>query len=565
MSRSNSVGKLSRAGIWLQVVLAGALALSAVLAINWLAARPGVRQRFDLTATGSASVDASTRGVLVALPGEVHIDVFFRPEPAPFERVAQDVQARTSELLEVMKLEAGDQLKITRHNMLDAVGIERRKLELRIRGLENCLIVSHLAPAEADRDPNLPEGVPIREVVPLFGRHALAALDPGNPDKNAYRAPAIMSFDGEKAILAAMLKVTQGRAPLICFSRGHGEGDAFELNGDPAGFGRLESILTADGFRTERWSGTENGDLPEDCSVLAILEPRTPFSDLETRSIEKFMAGGGRLVLAAPTDPGLLEASGLDLFYESFGVEITPGIVCEPKRDAATTAPVVGGPQVAYVQALPDDMGAHPITGPYKDAAQPLRVPAAHGLRVARQPRLGLAQAVVRSPRRAPGSWVDEPPFNWIPDDHENQKAQDLVIAWSRGFAAEAGAEVIEATRADGVVRENRIVFLGSGAMLQDSILGDPRMGPFNEPFARNLFNWATDREYRVSISSKDPAIQRAPAETVTRVVQVALWYLPLSCVLMGVLVSLLRRRGGPDGAPTGQPGSGQDSQGSGA
>ena len=547
MSRSQSVGKISRLGILAQVVLAVVLALAAVLAVNWLAARPGVRQRYDLTATGSASVDASTRGVLVALPGVVHIDVFFRPEPAPFERVAQAVQSRTSELLEVMQLQAGDQLKITRHNMLDAVGIERRKQELRIRGLENCLIVSHLPSQPEEADPDLPSGVPAREVVPLFGRYGLASLDPGNPDRNAYRAPAIMSFDGEKAILAALLKVTQGKRPLVCFSRGHGEGDAFELQGDPAGFGRLETILTDDGFRTERWSGTENGELPTDCSDLAVLEPRTPFTEEEQEFIEAFMQRGGRLVLAAPSDPGQLESSGLDLFFESYGVEITPGIVCEPKRDAATTAPVVGGPQVAYVQALPDDMGVHPITGPYKDAARPLRVPAAHGLRVARQPSLGLAQAIVSSPRRPPGSWLDEPPFNWVPDDHENQQPQDLVLVWTRGFAAAAGVQQTEAVRGDGSVRENRIVFLGSGAMLQDSILADPRVGSFNEPFARNLFNWVSDREYRVSISSKDPAVVRAPVETTALVVQVALWYLPIGCLVIGVLVGLLRRRGGPD------------------
>lgn len=83
--------------------------------------------------------------------------------------------------------------------------------------------------------------------------------------------------------------------------------------------------------------------------------------------------------------------------------------------------------------------------------------------------------------------------------------------------------------------------------MLQDSILGDKRMGPFNEPFARNLFNWAADREYRVSISSKDPAVQRADPEATAMVSQVALWYLPIGCILMGVLVGYMRRRGGPD------------------
>ena len=65
MARLSAIGqgRLARFGIGVQVALSGLLALAAVLMINWLAARPGVRQRFDLTATSQNTLSTATMGV----------------------------------------------------------------------------------------------------------------------------------------------------------------------------------------------------------------------------------------------------------------------------------------------------------------------------------------------------------------------------------------------------------------------------------------------------------------------------------------------------------------------
>ena len=69
-------GRLARLGIGAQVVVSGALALAAVLMVNWLAGRPGLRQRYDLTETSQNTLSTATMGVLRNLPGEVTVDTF---------------------------------------------------------------------------------------------------------------------------------------------------------------------------------------------------------------------------------------------------------------------------------------------------------------------------------------------------------------------------------------------------------------------------------------------------------------------------------------------------------
>lgn len=528
---AHGVDRRARASIGSRVVVGGLLALAVVVLVNWLAGRPGIRLRVDLTSAGTASLDPATERVLAALPGPVTVDVFFRPEAPPLDQVAAAVQGRTLDLLELMRLDAGERFEVTAHDLTNTAAVRERLQELRINGLENCLVVS--APVEG-------EEVPARHVVPLFGARACASVDLGNPDPNAWRPATVQSFDAERSLLAAVLKVTQGRRPALYFSWGHGEGDPFETDGDPEGFGRLETLLREDGFVTKRWNGAEDGAVPSDCTVLALLEPETPLSEDERASVDAFLARGGRLVIAPHADPGLLAASGIRDLCESLGIEVTDGLVCEPKRDPATTAPVVGGPQVAFVQALPTDMAPHPITGPYRDVGQPLWVPTSHGLRVARQPRLGLAQGIVRSPVRPPGSWLDEPPFDWTPDDLEDRQQRDLVVAWSQAL------ENSEGPIPDDWVGERRAVVLGSGGLLQDAVLRDPRLGPFNESFARNAFNWVADREYRVSVAPRDPRMERVDGEAAVFVVQVALWGLPLLSLALAAVTAVLRRRGAP-------------------
>ena len=67
-----------------------------------------------------------------------------------------------------------------------------------------------------------------------------------------------------------------------------------------------------------------------------------------------------------------------------------------------------------------------------------------------------------------------------------------------------------------------------------------------------NLFNWLTDRDYRLSISTRNPDLRRLTPEAVPRVSLLALWILPGLALVLGVLTAFLRARGGPRRASPG-------------
>ncbi|MCA9002999.1 MAG: Gldg family protein, partial [Planctomycetes bacterium] len=236
--QASKSGGLSRLVIGSQVVLSVVLALVAVLLINFISGRPGLRLRWDMTAKEVNSLDESTQRVLESLPQDVVVDVFFRGEVRPMTEVVAQVQARTNKLLERMRAVAPDRFSIHRNDFRDTTATTQRTTMLRLRGLENCVVVHSEGKVE---------------VVRLFGE--LAKFDLGNPNKESYRPPSIRSFDGEIAILKAILTVTHGARPKLVFTSGHGELDPY---GDgPESLGALESLLREDGFVIDTWNPRE--------------------------------------------------------------------------------------------------------------------------------------------------------------------------------------------------------------------------------------------------------------------------------------------------------------------
>ncbi|HRV80179.1 MAG TPA: Gldg family protein, partial [Planctomycetota bacterium] len=277
LGKPRQSGRGTRWWIALQVALSVGLAVVAVQLINYLVARPGIRVRFDTTAKETNSLDPAMTRVLEQLPEDenVTVDIFFRPVHPPLARLVSQVQDRTSQLLERMALVSAGRLRIRRNDMADFTAVQQRLLDLRLRGLENCVVVS-----KGEQ----------REVVRLID--GLATFDPGNPNPDAYRPPAIRSFDAEINLLKGILSVTRGERPHVYFTTGHGEADPFEEGAETAGV--LETALREDGFVIHTWNPAEDGDLPEDAFVVAVVGPIDPLGEATQNRLTRFLNGSAR-------------------------------------------------------------------------------------------------------------------------------------------------------------------------------------------------------------------------------------------------------------------------------
>lgn len=516
--RRRRVGRWARLGILVQVVFTVALALVALLLVNWLVGRPGWRQRIDLTEKKLNTLSTATLGVLSRLEEPVTIDVFFRGEEGPLVRVGADVMQRTYRLLVLMASEGGEKIDLHFNDTADPLAIETRRNELRLRGFENCLVVS-----QGDR----------REVLRLRGD--LAELDPGRPHELGGFVPAsIVAFKAEEAIVQGILKLTRGERPHVYFTTGQGERDLYGLE-EWSDLGQLQNALLEDGFEVARWNFEQDGPLPEDCAALAVIGPEAPFSEEMFDVVTNYIDTGGRLIAAPHNNPERFDASSLGELLERYGIGMSRGLVLRPYVDAAGQR-TVGFEGNLVVRVGPAQMTRHPIMDPLREGGRSVVLTFAREVSVlpGGQPARGATLPLLRSVADA---WLDVPPIDFLPDaTAEETRAFDLGVI--SAFVPE-GAEAAEAL---GVQTQSRIVALGSADAFCNKAI------EVNADFLRNVFNWAVSRDYRVSISPRDPDLRRLPigeTDALANLTRFCLWGLPGVCLLLGVVTAVMRARGG--------------------
>ena len=515
----------TRARIGAGVALNVALAVAAAFGLTVLAGRPSARVRVDLTADQRNRLDPATESVLAQLPEKVQVDVFFRPEAQPLTAAFAEAQSRMYDVLLLAADTRPDKLKLVQHDLSGASTgdsvVEQRMAELGVDRV-NVFVVS-----AGDR----------RVVVPIFGEVAEFDIGFMGQDPAQRRLPSMISFRGEEALLEALLQVSLTDAPAVYFSYGQGEPD---LYGDESvDLGKLHSELVADGFRVARWTPAEDGPIPDDAAVLAVMSPKQPFDANESEWIRAFLERGGGLVLAANPFAGG-EADVVGGLARDYGVVVGPGVVCAPYR-SATGGLVEGDAQVAGLTILPDAMNRdHAITAPLRRAGRPVRQNFSRPLELSRAPDRGLLADLFGT---LPGqSWVEAPApgedANWAYDEDTERLGAYLLAATSVFPPQRDGAFVPEAVQRERP--ECRLFVAGSHFVFSNGNFAT------NRDFARNVFNWATSREFRARISPRSIEDRRFPLgadDSLHRLHLVSSYLLPLLATAAGCYVAWRRRR----------------------
>jgi ABC-type uncharacterized transport system involved in gliding motility auxiliary subunit len=153
----------------------------------------------------------------------------------------------------------------------------------------------------------------------------------------------------EKEITNALLKVVRDRQEKVYLTVGHGEVGAGDGERD---LGQLRARLEDFGYTIEdSLLIARQGQIPQDCAVLLIAAPKTPFFDSEIQAIQGYLAEGGAAFILL--DP--LYRTGLEETLSQWGVQIGEDFVIDNSGIGSlfgldATSPVV----VSY--------GEHPIT-----------------------------------------------------------------------------------------------------------------------------------------------------------------------------------------------------------
>ena len=511
--------------IFLQVSLVVLLAWAAAAIATWLSARPGLWGRWDATALGRNTLDPVLAQLIEKLPRETTAEIFFRPLEKPLDTVGFEAQERMRELLIVANNQLPHKLKVIDHNLANIETAAARMQELDVR------------------EPNVVVITDGENRVVLRLLRDIARVDPGNPRMKL--PPRLEAFLGDQAFGNALLQLAIEDRPTVLFSTGHGERDLYGT--DVRQLGRLHSALVADGFQVRLWEPGEDPSLPEDCDVLAVIDPKQPFAEAELESVRRFARNGGRLLIAPSLSNEALDGPGsMAELLRDWGILVQAGFVAAPVRDSFGNL-AQGLRECATLLIGPEGLDSvHPVTESLWSVRRRVVLPLSRYFERGTAPENGVLLDLVRS---SPTSWRDLPGANGLQDwrwDSRLEEGGSFILAMAGAFQApevegpalvrELGAEERAATR---------IVALGSPDALGN---GEGGVHPIdvNRDFALNAFNWLAARDHRLVIRPRVQVrrqldLQNTNAQrTVNRV---STLFLPGACLMLGVLVWWRRRR----------------------
>ena len=251
-------------GRWLNAFWGGIMVFGIVAMVNFLGNR--YPERFDLTEGQLHSLADLTVETLKALDRDVHALAFME-------------------------------------------GGENPELELLLAELETYNTRFSYEFIDPDRDPSRTEDYGIR-------RYDTLVLESGDDQQQ------ITELE-EREIVNSLLKLTRERQDRIYLTVGHGER---QLAAQPDGLAQLQAQLGEIDYAVEdSLFLARAGAVPQNCAVLVVAGPRTPFFPGEVEAIRAYLAEGGALLLLL--DP--LADSGLADLLGEWGVAVGDDFVID--------------------------------------------------------------------------------------------------------------------------------------------------------------------------------------------------------------------------------------------
>jgi ABC-type uncharacterized transport system involved in gliding motility auxiliary subunit len=340
-------------------------------------------------------------------------------------------------------------------------------------------------------------------------------------------APEIKAFKGEQAFTSAILEVTENKTARVYFTAGHGEPTLQSIERG-RGYSDARQLLERDNVAVAVWESIGRGEVPADASAVVVAGPRTAFLEPETAALQKYLAGGGRvLFLLDPVLPGPGAPAGdfgLGALLAGYGVTLADDIVIDP----ANAVPMVGPETV-----IANHYGTHPVVRSLSDQGLPVLFPVARSVAKA-EAKPGSATSATMLVETTSEGWGET---GLTRLDAVQKDAQDVpgpvTIALAVGPAdeKEAGKDGKKAAR---------LVVIGNSRFLTNGSLGNAG----NANLFLNTIHWLTGEEKLVGIAPKTPeqASLQISQSQVNRIGLATVAGMPLFAILLGVWVWYRRR-----------------------
>src|SRR5262249_8356708 len=120
-------------------------------------------------------------------------------------------------------------------------------------------------------------------------------LRTGNNGLPTVPVPILKDFRGEQALSSALKRLLVEGPPVVYALQDTARGGMDWMNPTPAGYAAWVRALTSSGFDVRQLSlGQSHGAVPRDATMVAVIEPRSPFRDTDVDALYNYLKRGGR-------------------------------------------------------------------------------------------------------------------------------------------------------------------------------------------------------------------------------------------------------------------------------
>ncbi|MEN8165488.1 MAG: GldG family protein [Acidobacteriota bacterium] len=302
--------------------------------------------------------------------------------------------------------------------------------------------------------------------------------------------PTLSAFKGEEQFTAAILSLVAPDVPKVYFVMGHGEPSLQPASNRSArGLSILHEALKRENMEAAEAS-LLSGHVPDDVDVLAIVGPTQAFTEAEITTIDTFLQGGGRLLVAL--DPliepdGRMRMTRLEALLSDWDVEIRADLVIDPSKKL---------PFYDLSAVYLDAYGAHPITGGMEGFAVLFMV--ARSVAAVAEP-IGTVTNLVETSAEG---WGETDLSQLIRGEPVDSGQSDTPGPVAVGLAVEytpEGPEGMDDDTSDEPSPDaagTRLVVMGDSDFLSDTEISNAG----NSVLAVNAFNWLATQEHALGI-----------------------------------------------------------------
>lgn len=326
-----------------------------------------------------------------------------------------------------------------------------------------------------------------------------------------------MRFNAENTLTTAVAQVTRDASYTAYQLTGHGEA---ELGSD------FTEVLTNAGVTLESLSLTTRA-VPEDAAALILNAPQADLSEQDVDALRSYLDGGGRLLV---TTSLLADTPNLDALLAEYGMTRQEGLLVE--TDANHFAYGYGGTYL-LPELQSNDITSGVVDGMYVFA------PVSQGILTGEA--TGTATAESATDETA-GDSITHTTLLSTSSSAFSMLDYETATTIQQGENDPTGSFDV-AVAAENSDTGARVVWINCANLLLDNINSAVSGG--NAQFLGSVMNWMNGEENAAVIESKSMSTDSldVPAALIMPLGLIIVILLPLASLLVGVVISVVRRR----------------------